>query len=146
VRAAGRPHGAAGGWLLGRLVRALVQRRRRAALEPDPGLSVDAGPSPWQSGQRSGAQPREVAEAERSWTTPGAIVLELEDREADALRAAIDGRLEDLRRVADKPSPHGVRDEIWQTIATLESMLARLPAAHLYERRVPTWSQSGHRL
>jgi hypothetical protein len=142
-----------GAWVLGRLARWAVQRRRRESLAHiEPGLSVDE-PSPWQSRQWPGAEPRQVVGPERSWTTPGAIVLELEDNEADALRAAIDSRLEDLRRVADRPSPGGVRDEIWQTVATLEAILARLPAAHLYgssdsrERAAgSSWSRSGHRL
>jgi hypothetical protein len=134
-----------GSWLLGRLVRWMVRRRQRAGrVELDPGLSVDLPPvAAWQSNPWPGDEAEPAPPAERSWTTPGAIVLELEDREADTLRGAIDSRLEDLRRVADRPSPQGVRDEIWQTIASLESMLARLPAAHLYKRQA---SSSGHRL
>jgi hypothetical protein len=147
-----------GGWVLGRLVRVLMRRRRAlgtessfelgASMDDVAALSVDAPPHP--GGRRPPAVPGRVPSsnlsAERSWTTPGAIVLELDDREAEALRAALDSRLTDLRRVADRPSPGGVRDEIWQTIATLESLLAHLPAAHLYERATSGWSPSGHRL
>jgi hypothetical protein len=142
----------AGAWIAGRLVRHVVRRRREAAELGVSSLDLrpaDPEPGPWRRGyvplEQPGQVPAALAQAERSWTTPGAIVLELDDREAEALRAALDSRLADLRRVADRPSPGSVRDEIWQTIATLESLLAHLPAGHLYERG-PAWSQSGHRL
>jgi hypothetical protein len=145
-----------GGWLLGRLVRFLVRRRRTGLADSslDLGAEVDFAPAarrrprdPPPLREPPGQIPADLvsASAERSWTTPGAIVLELDEREAEALRAALDSRLTDLRRIADKPSPGNVRDEIWQTIATLESLLAHLPAGHLYDRG-PAWSQSGHRL
>jgi hypothetical protein len=148
-----------GGWALGRVVRRMLRRRRPLGTDSllelgpmDSGVD-DAGeppPPPRPTGRRPARTPGRVPSAsmssERSWTTPGSIVLELDDREAEALRAALDSRLSDLRRVADRPGPGGVRDEIWQTIATLESLLAHLPAAHLYERATGGWSPSGHRL
>jgi hypothetical protein len=132
-----------GGWLLGRVARWVSRRRKRRPAALEPGLSVDLDPPGWQAKLAPDPDAREIS-GDRSWTTPGAVVLELEDRETAALCAAIDSRLEDLRRVADRPAPHGVRDEIWQTIATLEAVLARLPAGHLYDRRaVSSGSRSG---
>ncbi len=139
-----------GGWMVGRIVRALTRRRERSRLTLEPGeislvAEIDPRARSYAFRESPGQVPSSMFSGERSWTTPGALVLELEDREAEALRAAIDSRLEDLRRVADRPAPGATRDELWQTIATLESVLARLPAGHLYDRAA-AWSQSGHRL
>jgi hypothetical protein len=135
-----------GAWILGRLVRWIARRRKQRPAFVEPGLSVDLEPA-GRPARQALAPDERAASGERSWTSPGAIVLELEDRETQALCGAIDSRLEDLRRVADRPAPHGVRDDIWQTIATLEAVLARLPAAHLYDRRtVSSGSRSGRQL
>jgi hypothetical protein len=139
-----------GAWLVGRIARWVMRRRREAALPTTSSLDITVEPPTPPRPTRHHPRPARPPSAssslsvERSWTTPGSIVLELDEREAEALRAAIDGRLSDLRRVADRPAAGGVRDEIWQTIATLESLLAHLPASHLYDKS-GGWSPSGHR-
>jgi hypothetical protein len=70
--------------------------------------------------------PTSLLNAER-WPDNARIPYDLDDAEAEVVRTALARRLAELRQGTRSDRRGGHRTDAWQTIAVLESLLARLP-------------------
>jgi hypothetical protein len=140
-----------GGWMLGRLLRAIDRRRsERRLIAEGQAAADDAWRLERASAHREAAvfeslatpdypsapnyeaasnYPSDYAEVPtppESTIVDPATMLELDDHEASALRGALNARLAELRRNTD--DRRNVSGDSWSAIGTLEDLLARLPA------------------
>jgi hypothetical protein len=129
------------GWTIGRLLRAIDRRRSERRLIAEAQAEAEAvweretgfgGASHLQMNdhlQMSDARAPILDSATYTTTVvDSAMHLELDDHEARALRAALDARLNELKRYASRPDRLTVSGDSWAAIGILESLLNRLPA------------------
>jgi hypothetical protein len=114
------------GWSVGRLVHWALRRRREAALLAEDPLPTDSS-ALWprrpeavaDSAYDSGYGASDLDDELTRNFFGGAAHLDLDDHEADELRAALAHRLAQLRNVQGP--------DVWDHIGVLENLLARLP-------------------